>query len=356
MCIVINGKFSTQIFSGVQRFALELTKFLIQCEQVQIIAPPTSWFSRYRKGNVRILGISIGPFWEQVELPLYLKLQRGKKLLLNLGNTAPLIYDRNILTSHGLAWKFYPDSYSKKFVLWYSFLIPRLLNKALLILTVSNRAKNELHDVYGISDEKIEVLYPGVSPVFKPIPTEPQNYILFVGSIHPIKNLTALIKALEIVHEEFKDVELWIVGEVDRRIFKSYTMNIQKQTPLMKKIKFLGFKRDEDLVKLYNSALCLVLPSLYETFAFPVLEALACGCPVIVSDLEVMHELYGESVLYTDPFDPMDIASKIVQLLKDKDMRLRLRNEGLKKAKKFTWDKSFDRLRKIFKERFNLCL
>ncbi|MEM4935182.1 MAG: glycosyltransferase family 1 protein [Candidatus Aenigmatarchaeota archaeon] len=356
MCIVINGKFSTQIFSGVQRFALELTKFLIQCEQVQIVAPPTSWFSRYRKGNIKILGFTSGPFWEQVELPLYLKLRREQVLLLNLGNTAPIVHKMNIVTSHGLAWKFYPNSYSKKFVLWYSFLIPRLLNSALLIITVSNTAKRELKDVFGVDEEKIEVLYPGVSSIFRPTFSEPQNYILFVGTMHPIKNLASLIKALKIVHEEFKDIELWIVGDIDRRIFKFYTFDIHKPTSLMKKVKLLGFKKDEELVDLYNNALCLVLPSLYETFAFPVLEALACGCPVIVSDLEVMHELYENSVLYIDPLDPIDIASKIVQLLKNSEIRLKLRDEGLKKVRKFTWTKTFEGLRIILKDRFNLSL
>ncbi|MEM4958431.1 MAG: glycosyltransferase family 1 protein [Nanopusillaceae archaeon] len=346
------------MFSGVQRFALELTKYLIRYEQVQIVAPPVSGFNRYNniKKNIKILGITSGPLWEQVELPLYLKLQRGQNILLNLGNTAPIIYDRNIVTSHGLAWKFYPNSYSKIFVLWYSFLIPRLLNRALLILTVSHTAKRELKEVFGIDDEKIEVLYPGVSPVFRPTFSEPQNYILFVGTMHPVKNLATLIKALKIVHEESKDIELWIVGDIDRRIFKLYTFDIHEPTFLMKKIKLLGFKKDEELVELYNNALCLVLPSLYETFAFPVLEALACGCPVIVSDLEVMHELYENSVLYIDPFDPIDIASKIVQLLKNSEIRLKLRDEGLKKVRKFTWTKTFEGLCNILKDRFNLSL
>ncbi|MEM5815886.1 MAG: glycosyltransferase family 1 protein [Candidatus Aenigmatarchaeota archaeon] len=360
MKILVNGKFLTQKFSGVQRFAFELTKFLIKSELTELVIPKKIEFRYnhiYNRAKTKSVGITKGVSWEQIELPFYLKKLKGDKLLLNLGNTAPLIYEKNIVTSHGLAWKFYPHLYSKRFVSWYNFLIPRLLKKALLILTVSKTVKEELIEIYNIPEEKIEILYPGVSPFFRPLENISKNhYILFVGSINPIKNLSSLIEAFKLISEDFQELELWIVGESNVKIFVSQASYSGLQVSLIKRIKFLGFKEDNELVRLYSNALCLVLPSLYETFSFPVLEALACGCPVIVSDLKVMHELYGDSLLYINPLDPTDIASKIVTLLKKEEMRLKLREKGIKIAKEFTWEKSYERLRNILKTRFNVDL
>jgi glycosyltransferase involved in cell wall biosynthesis len=339
--LYINARFLTQPFSGVQRVGWELAKRLVQRNSAfKLISPQKRYWKRaWEYGKIDCIGKNKGVFWEQIELPLYLKKKRP--LLINPGNTAPLLYDKNIVINHGLSWKRVPEAFSLKFRLWYDFIIPKVLKRASLILTVSEFCKGELIEEYKISEDKIKVLYPGISEVFKPLNIEKKNFILFVGNLQPYKNLQALIKAFCILKDRGYDIELWLAGSEDKRIFRDFYFGEVKES-LQKDIKFLGFKDDEELVRLYNQAICLVLPSLYETFGLPVVEAMSCGCPVVVSDLPVFKEIVGDSAIYVNPHDPEEIAFYLGEIISSESQRKVLAQKGMERVKRFNWEITVD--------------
>ncbi|MGC9110158.1 MAG: glycosyltransferase family 4 protein [Caldimicrobium sp.] len=347
--IYINARFLTQPFSGVQRVGWELAKRLIYKDSIfKIICPSKKyWLKDWSYGSFETIGTQKGILWEQIELLSYLR-KKGS-FLINPGNTAPLFYDKNIIINHGLSWKRVPQAFSLKFRLWYDFLIPKVLKKALLVFVVSEFCKNELMEVYKVSKEKIRVLYPGISEIFKPLNLNKKDFILYVGNLQPYKNLKNLMKGFKILRSWGFNLELWIVGIKDERVFKKEDYSFVDQK-LKSFIKFLGFKEDKELVELYNQALCLVLPSLYETFGFPVVEAMACGCPVVISDIPAFREIAKEVALYINPHNPEEIAYAIKEIIDNFQLRNGLVEKGIERAKCFSWDNTVNKFLKILKE------
>lgn len=335
--IYYNARFLTQLFSGVQRFSWELTKRLINSlENLKIIAPQKKFWKRdWSYSKVIETGKKSGVFWEQVELPLFLK--KESPFLINPGNTAPLLYERNLVINHGLAWKRCPYAFSRKFRIWYDFLIPRVLKKALLIFAVSEFCKQELLEFYNLEEEKVFVLYPGISEKFRPLGLKRKNFILYVGNLQPYKNLKTLIKAFEILVERDFEIELWIAGIRDEKVFKEEVLKEVKEKA-KPRIRFLGFKEDEELVYLYNQARCLVLPSFYETFGFPVVEAMACGCPVVTSSIPALKEIAGDSVLFFNPNDVEELSFVLEKVLTEETLRENLIKRGYERVKRFSWE------------------
>lgn len=190
--IYINARFLTQPFSGVQRVGWELAKRLVQRNSFfKLISPQRRYWKRlWKYGKVDCIGKNKGVFWEQIELPLYLK--KKSPLLINPGNTAPLFHNRNIVINHGLSWKRVPDAFSLKFRLWYDFIIPNVLKRAILIFTVSEFCKKELIEEYKISEDKIKVLYPGISDVFKQLNIEKKT-LFFLWEIYSLIKIYRLL-------------------------------------------------------------------------------------------------------------------------------------------------------------------
>lgn len=345
--LFINARFLTQNFSGVQRFGYELAKRIIYLSnEIKIVAPQKRfWKITWQDKKILTCGRKKGIFWEQLELPFYLRKQKDP-ILFNPGNTAPLFYKKNIIVNHGLAWKKYPQAFSLKFRLWYDFLIPKILKKALFVFTVSEFCKNELIEAYKIPEEKIRVLYPGVSEIFKPLNLERENFILYVGNIQPYKNLKNLLKAYQILRKNKKELELFIVGVRDERVFK----NEEFKEFNFEGVKFLGYKKDKELLELYNKARCLILPSFYETFGFPVLEAMACGCPVVASKIPALLEVAKDSALFVNPYDSEELAYAIKEILENENLRKILIQKGIEGVKNFNWDNTLKNLVQTLKE------
>ncbi|MCS7278479.1 MAG: glycosyltransferase family 4 protein [Thermodesulfobacteriaceae bacterium] len=243
-------------------------------------------------------------------------------------------YEKNIVFNHGLAWKRYPLSFSNKFRMWYNFLIPRILKEAHLIFVVSQFNKEELIEEFKIEENKIKILYPGISEKFKFMNLKRENFILYVGNIQPYKNLKNLFKAFQILRRNGREIELWIVGIKDKRVFK----NEEFREFNFQGVKFLGYKEDQELLELYNKAQSLVLPSFYETFGFPLLEAMACGCPVIASKIPALLEIAQDSALFINPHKPEEIANGLEEILDNQNLRENLIQKGFKRVEKFRWN------------------
>ena len=333
--IIINARFLSQNITGVQRYAIEIAvriKMLGMLD-VEFVSPKNILHKKLsEKLNVKIIGNLTGYLWEQYELPRYLKSQ-GNPLLLNLGNTAPLFYNPKIVTIYDLSFIYNPKWFTKRFVLLYKFMIPMIIRSSKHIITDSKFIAEEIKNTYGITGNNISVIYGSYSDIFRPTSiddTSNSNYVLGVGSIDPRKNISAIID----VFKNQSSIEVIIVGERNR-VFSSL-----KVAEIPENIKFTGYISDERLVSLYSGATLFLYPSFYEGFGLPPLEAQACLCPCIVSNVSSLPEIYGDSVIYCDPNSIDDIKAKVLYVFNNEGLRNQLKLKGIKNTKRFSWERS----------------
>lgn len=241
-------------------------------------------------------------------------------------------------------------SFVKRF--YARLMMNRAVNWSDLVLTVSNFTKNEIERYLRVK-KPIEVVPNGVNrEVFKPIREMevlenvrrkyglPSEFILFVGNLKPHKNLSILIEATEVL-----GLNLVIVGRKENLITmdKGVIERVNKGVSLGM-VYLLGYVEEKDLVCLYNLASLMVFPSLYEGFGLPPLEAQACGCPVLCSDIEVHREVLGDSVCYFDPKDKRDLVQKIWELMRNERKREMLVERGYKNVVVYDWSKVYERI------------
>jgi len=345
--IIVNSRFLTQRITGVQRFAIELSKYLKRSKlKITFLAPKNIIHKNIAKElDVKIVGINTGYLWEQVDLFLYLK-RLGTPILLNLANTAPFIYSNQIIVIHDLAFLRYPEWFSKKFYLFYRILVPRLAKKARKIITVSNFSKKEIINLLGIYSKKVDVVYNGITEKFFWDPSiKKENFILAVSSLNPRKNFKNLVLAFKKL--KLKKYKLLIVGSKNK-IFSN--IEIQKLLMEIPNVEFTDYVSDEELIHLYQKAKLFVYPSFYEGFGLPPLEAMACGTPVIVSNVASLPEVCGDAAYYINPYSVNDIARGIYTVLSDEKLQRELIIKGLERVKLFSWEKSARKLIKIIEE------
>jgi glycosyltransferase involved in cell wall biosynthesis len=315
--IIINSRFLTQKTSGVQRFAIEICKELKKGNlKIEFVAPKNILNNAIADIlEVKKIGFLTGHLWEQITLKTYVR--RKKAILISLCNTAPLFLENQIVTIHDLSFRIYPEWNSKIFSFVYNIMIPLIAKNSNHILTVSNTSKEELINELSISKDKITVVYNAVSSVFlgkgspeKEVVKVSEDYILTVSSFHPRKNLKRLIKAfLKISNTNLK---LYIVGNFDKN-FAFDELNFKE---LDSRVKILTNINDEELKRIYKKAKLFVFPSLYEGFGIPIIEAMSCGVPVCVSDINIFKEVCGSNATYFDPKNIEDIREKIISSIK----------------------------------------
>ena len=295
--------------------------------------------------DARSFGHLTGHFWEQLELPLFLR-KKGEPLLLCLGNTGPLFYWNQFITIYDLSFFHNPEWFSRQFTFVYNLLIPAIAKRSRHIFTDSNYVRDDIIKTYNIAKDKISVIYGDSSAIFK----KPQNcstsdYILAVGSIDPRKNLAGLVKAYLKLET---NIRLVIVGQKNK-VFSHTDLEVLIGDNA--KITMTGYVTDDELAILYAAAKVFVYPSYMEGFGIPPLEAQACGCPVIVSNVASLPEVCADSVLYFNPHDENDIAATIQKVLNSEQIRNELRQKGFKNIQRFCWEKSaqiiYSKLREI---------
>jgi len=221
------------------------------------------------------------------------------------------------------------------------------VQKAKGIIAVSQSTKNDLMHYLSIPDERISVVYEGIDHrLFKPVPHRVYDdpYVLFVGSEHPRKNFAGLLKAFSQLKGKpgFKDLKLVKVGKVggQKTDFRKQAMEVINALDLVRDVVFADFVPEDDLPAYYSGAEVLVLPSFYEGFGFPPLEAMACGCPVITSDTSSLPEVVGEAGIMGNPVDIDSLAEAMRQVLTNSELRNDMVKRGLEQANKFSWEKT----------------
>ena len=231
---------------------------------------------------------------------------------------------------------------------FYNYFFPKYAQKAARILTVSEYTKSDIVKSYGISESKIDVAYNGCNEIFKPISEEEKvstknkysqgaDYFLFVGLIIPRKNLHRLLDAyFKFRGKNESKIKLVVVGE--KKWWPSETEELLNSSEYKDDVIFLGRVGPEELHKLMGSALALTFVPLFEGFGIPVLEAFACGTPVLTSNVTSLPEVAGNAALLCDPYDSESILIQLEKLAKDEDLRKGLALKGLRRKEAFSWD------------------
>jgi glycosyltransferase involved in cell wall biosynthesis len=311
MILYINGRFLTQQITGVQQFAFEICRYLQHStfEFVLLLPSGTTMPAALSHLQYKVVGKNQGYLWEQIEVPSFLKKQ-GSPLLLNFCNTAPLLYKNQWVTIHDLAFMHHPEWFSKSFARVYRFLIPRIVSRSQKVFTVSETIKQQLFETFPIDKAKITVLRNGI-PLellqYRNKDVEPRKMILTVSSINPRKNLSFLIDSF--LQSGLTDYDLVIVGAQNNVFAKSSVRHHPN-------IVFTGYLNNTELYQLYHESALFVSLSLDEGFGIPVLEALYCGCPVLVSDIPVYRECFGEVASFTSPTDSKQAAFALQNAIK----------------------------------------
>lgn len=336
--IVVNARFLTQEITGVQRYGMEISRELKkQNPEIQFICSRNIIHNDLADelGVIQIGQLS-GHLWEQIELPLYLK-KINEPLLINLANTAPAFYKNKVSTIHDIAFEKFPQNFSWRFRQFYKFLVPKIISNSRKVFTVSDFSKSEICSLYSIPHSCVEVIKNATSSIFihSPATKTRQKYILAVSSLTQQKNFSNLIDAFNMLDDD--QHELLLVGSINRNFAPQSLIEKIDANP---RIKFAGRISDSELVTLYSNAKAFVYPSLYEGFGIPPLEAQACGCPVICSKIASLPEVCGDSALYFDPYNVIDIASKIDNLLADPKLSETLVLRGYENIKYFSWSAS----------------
>lgn len=309
--VYINARFLTQQITGVQQFAFEICRNLQGSEiDFTLLIPKGCEIPKTLSHlSFKVIGNNQGYVWEQIELPSFLKKQ-GSPLLLNFCNTAPLWYPNQWITLHDLAFLHHPEWFSKSFSRVYRFLIPRIAKRSKRIFTVSETVRQQLHTLLQVPLAKIELLYNGIHQELLQLPAggfEPRKkYIITVSSINPRKNLQNLIQAFSIANLD--GFELIVVG-AKNAVFGKQAFTVPPN------VRFVGYIPNAELALLYKEASLFVSLSYDEGFGIPVLEALYCGCQVLLSDITVYRECFGEIAAFTSPSDPQQAAADIRKAL-----------------------------------------
>ncbi|NLV75116.1 MAG: glycosyltransferase family 4 protein [Chloroflexi bacterium] len=257
---------------------------------------------------------------------------------------------RTVITIHDLVFMLYPNFLDKDAARYYGQIDQAVLH-ADGIIAVSNSTKHDIMRLLGVPDNKITVIYEAASPAFRPLRTSEvaahiqrrfeldPGFILFVSTIEPRKNLPALLRAYrELIDKYHVTAPLVIAGQKGWLFEEVFTLVTSLK--LDNHVRFLGRVSSQELFWLYNTARMLVQPSIYEGFGLTPLEAMACGTPVIVSNVSALPEVVSDAGLLIDPNVPEEITVAMWRLLKDEALWNNLVEKGLKRAACFSWDKA----------------
>jgi glycosyltransferase involved in cell wall biosynthesis len=357
MTFFINGKFTVQRTTGVQRVARELVRAVNTARRsnaLTLIMPDTArreaWAELGPGYYAGPLSGSLGEnAWEQITLPVSIRATATPHVLLSLCNTGPLVLRHHVVMIHDMAIYDMPHCFTWKFRLWYRLVFTVLRRRAMHFLTVSEYSRRRIMHHLHLPAERISLIRPAVDhlsrvvaddAVLERFELETHRYCLLVGSLDPRKNLMRCLAAIEQVDAPpgFKFV---LAGGSNTHIFEAlpgsgataYSRTLQ-----------LGFVSDAELKALYENATCFVFPSLYEGFGLPPLEAMYCGCPVIASREAALPEVCGDAASYCDANSIDDIAVKITQMVNDPALRERYRRLGLERARTHRWSQAAEQL------------
>jgi len=236
----------------------------------------------------------------------------------------------------------------------------RIIERADAIIAISNHTKEDLIAHCDAAEEKIHVTHLAAGSAFREVDDEaelekirekyrlPPVFILFVGSLEPRKNVKTLLKAYSILKGSLKkDFPLVLAG--GQGWLNSEIASFIKDTSLADRVHFTGYVEQADLPAVYSAATVFVYPSLYEGFGLPILEAMACGVPVITSRVSSMPEVAGDAAILVNPTDEAELADALKKVVEDRDLQQSLRVKGIRRAKAFSWERCAEQTLRVYR-------
>ncbi len=356
--MIINATNIGKSISGIGRYSLSLSLcFLKQWDypfQLFVNEQALVHFKEAQnKNKIKLAKGYISPdFGFRGHLPRFLwanklSLQNQKDVIFNTSQLEGCLYHkRQIITVHDLIPLLFPK-YHKKQYHYYKYLLPIILKNSVKIITVSKYTKHLIVDLYKVPEKKIYVIYNGINESFlsKNFNNIKQNYLLYVGRFTPMKNMEGLIKAFEILTNRYDfELKLKLVGG-----YGNFNIN----NKIKEKVELICNVSDEELIDLYKNASLFVYPSLFEGFGLPPLEAMACGCPIVVSNVASLPEVCEDAACYVDPYDVDNIVNGIYKVLTDETLRQSMIQKGIERVKLFSWKRSAEEYLKVFEEVIN---
>ncbi len=368
--IGINARYLQRSMSGIERYTLELVKNLSLIDEKNKYVlffnnhePLIALEKKYNFVNyitsiptkIRFMRI----FWEQFWLAKEIQYNNvdvfhGPSFLAPFSKKC-----KYTITIHDLSFFKYPESFTMENKLYFKFFLKKSVNNADIIIADSESTKKDIMQYFNILDEKIKVIYLGVGEKYKRITNVaklntirtkyalPEKFLLFTGVLSPRKNLERTIEAFHHLKKNNFPHKFVIVGK--KGWLYSPIFEKIKQLDLQDKIIFTDYIDEEDLPYLYNLADLFVLASLYEGFGLPILEAMACGCPVVTANTSSMPEVAGDATLLVNPLSIEEIKNAMEKILTDKRLREELINKGFEQAKKFSWKNTAEETLKVYK-------
>jgi len=273
----------------------------------------------------------------------------------------PIHRGKLVITIHDISFLHFPECFRKFERFRQRILIPINIRKADKILTVSKYSQEDIMKNYNVLRSKVIVTYDGVKPIFKTLNNLAgtdkilgsykisEKFILFVGRIDVRKNISTLIQAFMLLKEKEKiPHQLVIVGKKD--FLPKHMQRVIEVSQHSKDIIFTGYLPEEHLPLFYNTADVFVYPSLYEGFGLPCIEAMACGCPVISSNISSIPEIVDNAGLLVNPQHVEELSTAIYKVISNTELKKELRDKGLKQASQFTWDKTALQTLEVYKQ------
>lgn len=340
--------------TGTETYLYHLVKNLA------LLPPNGETYSIYLNQTAEVEGIEGRPNFESRRLPfskrafrygVFYPLESWQKRfdVLHVQFTLPpSLRSRSVVTVHDLCYEHFPQFFRPSVRALMKTLVPWSCRRADHVITVSESSKRDLVELYGIQPSRITVTYPGAGSQFRPMDRDEartiirttygvgDDFIVYVGNLEPRKNLRRLLDAFFLLKEQNKIThKLLIVGQASW--LAKDIIAAAGRGNLSKEVVFTGYVPAEDLPRFYSAATAMVYPSLFEGFGLPVVEAMACGTPVITSFGSSLEEIAGDAALLVDPYSTSAIASAIEKVANDPHLQRSLREAGLKRSGMFSF-------------------
>lgn len=323
------------------------------------VTPPNQSLSKaWKETLVPTHRASVRVAWEHTSLPL---LARRDRLTLFHGavNVVPrLMPCPSVVTIHDLAFLRWPEQVPSRRYQYLSREVKSGTARASRVIAISESTKADVVELLGISPERVSVTHLGVDPRFRLAMEDEKRtfrtrasvqkpYILAVGNLEPRKNLPGLLRAFSLLSNDFPHdlilvgAEAWLAGDIHATI---------ERLKLSGRVRMTGFVDDADLPLWYGCADLFAFPSLYEGFGLPPIEAMACGVPVVTSNVSSLPEVVGDAAIMVNPLSDEEIASAMSCLLSDESLASAMTVKGLERAKQFTWEQTADQTMAIYRQ------
>ncbi len=342
--------------TGTERYSLELINALLDLpggHEIRLYVPRHPPIDLFRD-NAQVMILPGKRLWTHAKLGPHTR-KHPPDVLFVPSHVLPVIGPRRtVVTVHDLGYEYYPQAHSGRELRYLRWSTRRHARIATRIIADSHATKNDLVQLYGADPDRIRVVYLAPDPNLKPITDKIKlslttaqfgipgyaRYLLHVGSMRPRKNLDRLVEAFALVRQRQPEMKLHLVLAGDIASGGRALRAKVKEMGLLDFVRFPGFVLPHQIAALYSAAAAYVLPSLFEGFGLPALEAQACDTPLVCSNSSSLPEVAGEGALYFDPHSIEEMADAIEKVLVDEDLRQELIVKGRENLQRFSWQKS----------------